>query len=281
MSIEERILSTLTYSDIFDFPLTLNEIHKFLITNRKISKKTIKSVLGSSKEIRKKGIFYFLQERERIVGLRINREKESNNKITKNIGLIKILGYIPTIRLIAISGSVSVGNAKKNDDLDLFVICRKNTIWFSRFLILSILFLFNKKRKFRGKKIRDKICVNMFLDEGSILIEEHNLFIAKEISQILPVINKEKIYERFISKNQWIIEYMANYNMPEISHKKARINKVMNFVDNIFYFLEKKYMSKKITSEKIDKNFAWFHPRDNSKVVLNKYFIRLDFEKPA
>lgn len=278
MSLKENsILATLIYSDIFDFPLTLNEIYLLLISNKKISKEAIKNSLNENKKIRKNGDYYFLRKRENIVSLRKKREKESALKINNNLALLRLIGLIPTIEFLGISGSVAVNNAKRNDDLDLFIITKKNTLWSSRFLVIFLLFIFGKKRSTNKKVSPNKICANMLIDESALLINKKNLFIAKEIAQIIPIVNKDETYENFLSKNKWIKIYLANFPIPKAKAGLIGSNFLFEYIDNIFFRIQKRYMASKITNEKIDKNYAWFHPNDISSKINEEFLHRTFF----
>jgi len=78
----QAIIKTLIYSDIFDFPLTKQEIWKYLISNKKISQKDFLKLLKNKKTLSKNN-FYFLKGREEIIRKRKDRKKIGVNKIEK------------------------------------------------------------------------------------------------------------------------------------------------------------------------------------------------------
>ena len=71
---EKAILKTLAYADIFDYPMTLREIHKWLI-NKKANLRQVEKVLSKlSKKgkVKSKKEYYFLARREEIVKRRLH-----------------------------------------------------------------------------------------------------------------------------------------------------------------------------------------------------------------
>lgn len=285
MSLKENsIFKTLIYSDIFDFPLTLDEIYLFLVSSQKISKEEIKRSLSKIRKIERSGEYYFLKKRKDIISLRKKREKESRLKIKNNLQLLKLIGLIPSVKLLGVSGSVAFNNAKKEDDLDLFIITKKDTLWVSRFLIICMLLAFGKKRSVHKKNSSNKICANMFIDESALLIGKKNLFIAKEIVQVMPIVNKDQTHEIFLQKNNWIKKYLANFPIVTIKKKVGASSFPIKYIDNIFFTVQKKYMENKITNEKIGKNHAWFHPNDISGKIDEEFLDKtrsLSRENPS
>ena len=198
---ERAILKTLLYSDFFDYPLKEEEIFKYLITDKKIDKIQVHKVLKQFKiAVESNKNFYFLSGRKSLVKKRINREKISLQKFKKAKKIIKILSLIPTIRLIGISGTLSMRNSEKHDDIDIFVITQENFVWTTRFLLIIFLVLLGVYRTRNSKNYSDKICLNMMLDEGSMKLEK-NLYIAHEISQLVPVFEKDNTYKKFLLEN--------------------------------------------------------------------------------
>jgi hypothetical protein len=77
-SSEQSILKTLLYADIFDYPLTHEEIFKFLISKESVSKSQIAQVLNTGHLFveHAKGFFY-LKGRNNLV---VKRERRKKNK---------------------------------------------------------------------------------------------------------------------------------------------------------------------------------------------------------
>ena len=85
--VEEAILKTLLYSDIFDFPLTKEELWRFLISDKKIEfeefNKDLKKLISIDKEVSKdsSSTFYCLLKRDEIFIKRIENLKEVKKKL--------------------------------------------------------------------------------------------------------------------------------------------------------------------------------------------------------
>src|SRR4029077_2383595 len=120
----EEVLKTLLYSDIFDYPLTKEEIFKFLISEKKISKQNIFKIIDSSKNIKEEKGYYFIGNKNEFVEKRVDRINISFGKRNLAKKIIKMISLIPTINLIGISGALSMNNSKAEDDIDIFVICQ-------------------------------------------------------------------------------------------------------------------------------------------------------------
>src|SRR3989344_7811907 len=203
-SSKKAILETLIYSDIFDYPLSEGEIWKFLHADKKIKKKSfIKKVKEINSVVEHEKDMLFLKGKRKSVIRRIEREKESLQKIEYAKKIIKKIFLVPTVLFVGISGSLSVLNASKNDDIDLFIIARKNTVWASRFFVILLLKFLGVHRRRGGKDIKNKFCLNMIIDESSLKFSKakQDLYTAHEIAQVLPIIERGQTYSRFINSN--------------------------------------------------------------------------------
>ena len=279
---ERAILKTLLYSNCFDYPLREEELYQFLINNQKIDKNVFYKLLQKVKKpISFNQGYYYLLGKEKFLKTRKQREKISLQKMQKAKNIISILGFIPTVQLIGISGALAMKNSDVDDDIDIFIISKNNFIWTTRFLTICLLILLGQYRNKNSKKYADKICLNMLLDEKNIQLEK-NLYIAHEISQLVPVLERDNAYKKFIEQNKWVNQFMINAldsnKNNKFLKKKGNIieNQIINFLrlihfEKITKFMQLKYMQSTITKEVVKDGVLRLHPFDYGAYVLKFY----------
>lgn len=285
------VLKTLVYADIFDFPLKKKEIIKRLIGLRVQTqnvKLITKSLLPKDLIIKDTDGYYYLEGRQKIVHVRQQREKFSEMKNLIARQTVRCLKFIPSIKLIGVSGALAVNNAKKDDDIDFFIVTSEGLLWTTRFLILVILFIFGKKRNPNDLDVKDKICVNMLVDQAHLSLskKDQDIFSAHEVVQMKPMYEKEQIYTRFLYANNWIRKYLPNTPIPIISqqlvinyNKKNStyiISQLLNYLEILLKKIQLWYMRNRRTSEVISTGIIRFHPLDARKWILEKYHLKLE-----
>jgi hypothetical protein len=270
------ILATIIYSDIFDFPLTKEELWQFLICKTNISQEEFNTALKKNSQIIQNNGLFCLKGRENIIKKRLTQKTEYAKKIAIAKRAAYYISYIPAIKLIGISGSLAIGNAKKEDDIDFFIIIQKNTIWISRIWILAILEAMNLRRKRTQRKAPDKICCNLLIEEDNLTwdAKKQNIYIAHEIIQMKPLFERQEMYKKFLKANQWVNRYFPNFqynkqpSLPIRQPKEYYILKIIHFVSTLDPFKklaeisQKTYMKKHQTKEVIRANFLALHPHD-------------------
>lgn len=287
-SSKESILKTLLYSDIFDYPLSKEEIWKFLISKNKEDKQSFLKYLSlKNNSFDYKSNLYFIKGRIEIIKKRQEKEKYSLEKIKFAKKIIQKISLIPTVYFIGISGALAMKNSDKDDDIDLFVITARNSVWTTRLMIVIVLNFLRVYRKRNEENVSNKICLNMLVDNSTLSFskDRNDLYTAHEIAQIMPIVNKNKTYERFINSNIWIKDFLPNaFSQKPITpfiSKISFINKAINYLLRIpiIEFLTRsiqfRYMKERITKETISNNFLAFHPFDYKTYVLNNYKKRI------
>lgn len=293
MANNSSILKTLIYSDIFDYPLTKEELWRFLIAKNveNIDRVTFKKALIMFPPGRweyKHG-FYFLSGREEIVGKRERRKKEGGKKLDFARKIIQKLSLVPTVSFIGISGGLALENSEKNDDIDLFVITSKNTLWVTRLILVFLLIIMGQYRG-RGKKESQKVCLNMLIDEESLSFpkKRQDLYTAHEIVQLRPVLNRNNVYEKFMNANRWVKKFLPNgidiriLGYKDIKKKSPSIliSQYLSIFERIAKSIQLSYMKKHRTKETISDHFLAFHPFDYKSFVLKEYNKRLNKYDP-
>jgi predicted nucleotidyltransferase len=313
-NLEKSIIATVCYYDILDYPLTGFEIYKYLVNSSRIDNReyianisfnNILNALESSSEIKKiiqeKNGFYFLQNREKILPQRIKRQKLADQKWKKARKIIWLLQIIPYLRMIAVSGSLALGNTRKNSDIDLLIITKAGRIWTCRTLITILITLLGKKHH-KGKT-RDRICLNHYITDKSLRIPFESLYNAQTYARLvnlydffLPLAKgeiKRRFFEKFQESNFWVKNYLffrlntKGKNLRMINKNKILIsfakfsefvldNRAGNQIENILG----KWQEKRIKSDPLfkkpdgritaDKNQLEFHPESHEvKIVKN------------
>lgn len=288
MTLDKAILATLAYHDIFDYPLTQEEIHKYLIGKKSslFQIQTGLTKLKSAARIGERQNYFFLKNRKSLTKKRTQRAKYSQKKLKKAMLFANILKAVPTAKLVAVSGALTMQNSAKQDDIDLVIICAKNTLWTTRFLANLTLMPF--KRYPKSSLVSDRACLNIFIDESNLKITPKNIYTAHEICQMRPLWDRSGIYRRFIRANEWVTKFLPNWmpnderlttNARIKSRKRVLVFELLAQVAKPLEALAKWgqlwYMRRKITTERIGDTQLFFHPKDTADWVLEEYRKRL------
>ncbi len=270
---KNSILKTLAYFDIFDYPLSASEISQY--SEVTISKE---DQARNSLQVGKYKGFYFLKNRKEIVMLRKQRQIISRKKMLTAKNVSQVLLKIPSVCLIGVSGTLAMNNCQEDDDIDLFVITKKGTLWTTRLLLLLILQLLGVRRKRNELNASNKICLNMVVDENELTLSKkrQNLYGAHEIIQLIPLFERANTYNRFIIANNWIFRFLPNSKLKKVlvSKRNSYLGSILNLIEPFSKFLQKKLMGV-ITKEEISQNLLAFHPTDYQNLVLQKYKKKL------
>lgn len=278
----ESILRVIAYFEVFNYPLTIEELAKF--TYYPVDKLTDYVSTLNDQNV--------LSIHEKYVGIgnikeKVFRREVGNKKATlleqKATKNARQISRFPFVRGVLISGSFSKGFVAEDGDIDYFIITQPGRLWIARtFLILyKKLFLFNSHEYF---------CVNYFVDENHLEIEEKNIFTATEIVTLLPKINNS-LYNDLIRNNSWIDSYYPGvfHEEPNIENSKKTLSKKIgealfrgklgNKIDDYFMKVTLKRWKRKFGSlsdedfdiaMKTSTNVSKHHPNNFQKKVLEE-----------
>lgn len=276
---DECIIETLSYFDIFDYPLTFSELKKFSGCEIDNSDDELYALIESIPVIQETNGYYYFLGRRSIVAKRIDRSDVSIHKIAKAKIIAKLLSFIPSIEYIGASGSLSMNNASITDDIDLFIITKERTLWLTRLAVNTILVLLRQKRGRLDKNSKDKICPNMFLEMGNLAFstKRKTLYTAHEIVQMKTLFDRNNIYGFFLNKNKWVADFFPNFTIPVVKRKKRVFSPGQNILvpfEKIAFYIQKKYMGKYRSIEVVAPGKALFHPIDRQKIIMDMYILR-------
>ncbi|HEV2339524.1 MAG TPA: hypothetical protein VGT05_02020 [Patescibacteria group bacterium] len=276
--VSNKIRETLLYSDLFDYPLTREELYYYLHANRVVSKKDFDAMLESKQGFGSYNNYFFLPGRKQLLVKRQSRITDNEGKIHRAKYAANIIKHIPTVQLIGLSGSVAMRNANRDDDIDFFLITSENSLWLTRFFALLLLSFFGLLRTRNGKRQRNMICMNMIIAENMVSFPHYrqNLYTAHEMMQMKVLYAKKNSYDRLLAANRWVIRYLANAYPQEMSFtgKRHYWTVLIAPIEKIAKAVQSWYMQKHRTREEIREGFLAFHPIPYEKQFLDQFSRR-------
>lgn len=272
---DRSIKRTLAYSAVFQYPMSEYQLYTFLITKNNYDHDffiTSLRRLVKKKHVKAKDGKYYLPG-VRPVSWKL-RYKYSQDLIDEAQASIRLLAFIPWIKMVAVTGAVASHNAVKDDDVDVLIVTEKNRLWISRFFVFFILKVIGKYAQ-RGENNR-KLCCNLFTDESGMKWGKHkqNVYVAREMLSIQPLFDKDDTYFKFVQTNSWALKYFSNYKMEfpsSYSPKDLRKSRLVNLFEDLLRKFQLNYMKNKKTTEITTKHFIHFNTHDHSKEILAEY----------
>lgn len=269
--IQTAIIKCLAYSEVFRYPLNVNEIYQSLeleLQNKDLLEDELED-LTTKKIIFRLGEFYSLKEDYHRLKQRLERNHRAEKFMPLAGFISRFIGSFPFVRAVFISGSLSKNSMDKDSDIDYFIITKPGRLWTAR----TLLILFKKVFLFNSYKF---YCLNYFLDSDNLEIKDRDLYVAYEIASLKPTYGKD-CCTTFFEKNKWIYSFLPNSIVASTS--SVPIGKV-RFSKYFFEFLLNGRTGNRIekfclkTSMKFwKKKFAKTSIRNIEEVSISKDYI--------
>lgn len=281
-ALDKTIIKALCYADIFDFPLTLEEIVRFAPEGR-ITAAGARDRLKNSKPLAqvvgRNGRYYFLNGHADNCRFREEREADSRRVLETSLKRLIPLQGVPFLRMATITGALAAFNSPEGDDIDLLVISAPGRTWTTYFAM----------RLWRRLGNNPDICFNMFLTEGDLYLENKNLFYAREILGSLPIYDTGA-FDRLLKINKWIFDFYPSYE-PDPERQRYHIPRSPRWIrrqrlaermfdgllGDIVEYTLRKMQSRKLISgstgaaQRIQRQRIKLHKHDNLPPILGKY----------
>jgi len=214
MPLAHDIIKTLSYYDVFAYPLSASEVFTFLPRNSI----TPEEVRGEVETLARTGTlhasngYYSLRPD---VGAQVERRQNMERYAARHWRIARFMTHIikrcPYVRCVIVTGTLGKNLSAPDLDIDFFIITRPRRLWIARTLLILFkkVFLLNSRKYF---------CLNYFITEDDLEIEQKNIFTATEIAHTKSLYNSP-LLNAFLSANAWIRQYFPNWSasrMPRI-----------------------------------------------------------------
>jgi hypothetical protein len=205
---ELAVLQSVIYASLFEYPLTLDQLHASLVGVR-ADADTIASWWRDSgllqATVEHRDGWYFPSGRGDLITTRARREALSRKLLDRDRKILALVRSMPFVRMVALSGSLAHLNAEGSADLDLFVITAPHRVWSVTVAVLVISRLLGFRRR---------MCLNYVVSEQAMRIVPEDLFAANQIIHLRPVFGR-RVFHRFVRTNSWVQRFYPNFAPPD------------------------------------------------------------------
>lgn len=201
---EIAVLRTLLYFDVFQYPLTLEEIHTYHST-KMVEAEALLPILEQLVQtgfIHRFHSFYTVHNNAALIRKRLDRNNLAAVYLKKAVRMTARISRFPFVQMVALSGSLSKNAADPESDIDYFIITRPGRVWVTRFLLT----LYKKTVLLNSSKY---FCTNLIMANNHLVFDDRSHYIATEITSLLPLYG-EREYNRFMEANDWTEGFFPN-----------------------------------------------------------------------
>lgn len=213
---------TLAYFDLFNYPLTKEELYDFLWQPPAVSYADFlleNRHAPAGLAITSKFGYFFLAGKEKNIELRRKRLVVSELKLKIARKAAKKLRSVPFLKAIFVCNSVGFEQAADASDIDFFIITDPGRIWIARFFANFILLLFGLR--VTAKSAKNKICLSFFadsehLDMSRVKTIEDDVYLVYWLCRLFPLYDPDNFFAKLSEANKWMKQFTPNFN-PEVS----------------------------------------------------------------
>ncbi len=219
--LDRAILRTLAYYDVFSYPLTVEELWRWLWPDPAVplsptTVDDVRQVIGGQSlrgHVAVTDGFVTLAGREVHVVTRASRQADNAKKWKRAESAARFIELVPFVKLVAVSNTLAINNARPASDIDLFIVTSRQHIWIARFLVTGIINLLGWRR--HGKKITNRICLSFYvtsaaLDLSPVKSADPDPHFTFWTSQLVPLMVDADMYTKFKAANGWVTATLPN-----------------------------------------------------------------------
>ncbi len=215
--VQNSIVKTLAYFDLFHAPLTLSELSTFLWQPGLDHQffyffETLLSQSSQNSVWENKHGYYFLRGREHLIAQRERRVWYVEKKMKRAKKAANILRFLPFVRALFVCNQIQFGVSEKSD-IDVLLVIKSGRLYLTRFFITVFLSLFRLRRN--NRKVTDRICLSFYvsdngLDFSGLRIHNEDVYFSYWLATLIPVYDPKNNLQSIVNQNSWVKNFLPH-----------------------------------------------------------------------
>ncbi len=251
VAVSEAVLATVAYADVFDMPIEIERLHRFLIrqtadrdqVEAAVDDLVMKSHVGVA------GNLVHLPGRSEVLDIHADRVSRAATMWDDAQVWGLRVGKLPFVRMVAVTGGLAVDSVADHDDIDLFILTSPGRVWLARLATIAMV-------KLAARRDVD-LCPNYLLSEATLGITDQSSYAARELAQMVPIVSPERLVE-LRSQNRWMFDHLPNATLVDdgryvVPSGRSWLQRVIEPVlaTRLFDSWERREMARKIVKLKL------------------------------
>lgn len=214
-SLETAILVTVAYYDVFKRPLTAAEIAERLCGWR-ADETEVRAEFARSPRLQRRLAcergYFVLAGRSSLVRRHDLLAETRRQKWLRAQGFAVAAQYVPFVRGITVGGSLAIGSARPESDIDLVCITAEGRLWTARFCATILRFAWNhtRRRPLRGPK-QDKIDLLHVVSWNGLEAHRQTFYTAALVKEGVTLYDEASAARRYAEANGWVRTYWPGF----------------------------------------------------------------------
>lgn len=197
------VLATVGYADVFDMPIGLDRLHRFLVGAR-LGRDEVERVvdeLVSTGRLGRRDDLVHLPGRADVLAICDERHARAETMWSQAETWGARIGRLPFVRMVAVTGGLAVDSVADHDDIDFFIVVRPGRLWLTRLMVIAL------------GKIAERsdieLCPNFIVSDNAIEMEEESIYAARELAQMVVIVDGDACRD-VRQRNEWMFELLPN-----------------------------------------------------------------------
>lgn len=199
----DSVCATVSYADVFDMPIDLKHLHRYLVGSSLSVLETsiaVDDLISKGRLARRDNVVY-LAGREVVLDVYDERTERAADMWHDAEAWGQRIGRIPFVRMVAVTGGLAVDSVADHDDIDFFIVTRPHRVWLTRLMIIVL-----------GRiAVREgvELCPNFIVSTRALAMDERSMYVARELAQMVVIVGDE-LCQTVRHSNDWMFEYLPN-----------------------------------------------------------------------
>ena len=132
---------------------------------------------------------YVFAHSEDFISEHRTREALFPRKIRRAKQFTRMIARLSGTKAVYVCNTLALAHANEESDIDLFIVCKKGTVWQTRFFATLLLMILHWRVE---SAKRDPVCLTYFVDETSLDLSkaaiDHDVYLQHWFLSLLPVL---------------------------------------------------------------------------------------------
>jgi hypothetical protein len=241
LTLSDSILVTLAYFDVFSYPLSKEEVFRFLwcppkdLTAGEVWR--LLHTLNAEKKVEEKDGYWFLPGKTSLVEDRLASVPIVEEKLERAMKAVKVMAWIPFLKAVFVCNTAGMGTAKKESDIDVFIVVEEKRLWFTRLLITLALSVTRMRRT--KKRVANQICLSFFVTDSALNVEplsivSPDVYLMYWLDVLIPVYERGEMHRTLMEKNAFARAYVPHAFGRPLKEKLVSSSRVADRIKRLF-----------------------------------------------